>query len=86
MDFDFYNYAYHCLREAIFSTDEEGAEWYNSSECTIENFFCYEVSGGILYNHPEERKSENIIGEVSALAETFEAARVDAYQKYLDNQ
>ena len=82
---DFYNYAYNCLREAIFATDEEGAEWYNSSECTIDNFFGDDAYNGILYNSSDYGK-DNEIGLVAELADTFEAARVEAYQTYLDNK
>lgn len=81
---NFYNYAYNCLRESIFATDEEGAEWYNSEECTIDNFFGDDVHNGILYNS-SEYEQENEIGTIEELADTFEAARIEAYQTWLEN-
>lgn len=82
---DFYNYAYKCLRESIFSTDQEGAKWYNSPECTINNYFGDDVYNGILYNS-SDYTNENEIGTVSELADIFDAARAEAYQTYLDNK
>lgn len=81
---NFYNYAYHCLREAIFATDEEGAEWYNSDECTIDNFFGDDVYNGILYNSSDYTKA-NEIGSVSVLAVVFEEARIEAYETWIEN-
>ena len=81
---NFYNYAYNCLREAIFATDEEGAKWYNSDECTIDNFFGDDVYNGILYNSSEYTKA-NEIGRVSVLGVVFEEARIDAYNTWLEN-
>ena len=81
---NFYNYAYNCLREAIFATDEQGAEWYNSEECTIDSFFGDDVHNGILYNSSDYTK-ENEIGRVSVIAVVFEEARIAAYQTWLEN-
>ena len=81
---NFYNYAYNCLKEAIFATDEEGAKWYNSDECTIDNFFGDDVYNGMLYNSSEYTKA-NEIGKVSVLAVVFEEARIEAYETWLEN-